>query len=151
MKTATLGYRSFGDQIREISKRIGAKTEDVAKNITVHLFNRIVLKSPVDTGRFRANWNFSAGSPDLSVSDATAAEGKSEEIASQVNANPLGAVLYLSNGLPYAGILEFGGYPNPPKYGSRKRGESGVAVHVINGFSMQAPHGMVRVSFGEVD
>ena len=46
------------------------QAELVAKKITIELFSRVIEKSPVDTGRFRANWNCSIGSPDLSTSQA---------------------------------------------------------------------------------
>lgn len=46
----------------DLSKQIEAakaKTELVAKKTMIELFNRVIQKSPVDTGRFRANWNCS--------------------------------------------------------------------------------------------
>jgi hypothetical protein len=46
-------------------------------------------------------------------------------------------------------VLEYGGFPNPPKFGSWKRGEAGPAAHVTGGFSMQAPQGMVRITARE--
>ena len=62
---------------------------------------------------------------------------------------PIGGIVYLTNSLPYAMVLEYGLYPDPPKFGSKKRGEDGVAVHVQGGYSMQAPNGMVRVTARE--
>ena len=50
--------------------------------------------------------------------------------------------IYISNNLPYIATLEYGGYPNPPKSGSGK---------TVNGFSKQAPKGMVGVTLANTD
>jgi len=47
----------------------------------------------------------------------------------------------ISNPLPHINVLEYGLYPNPPKKGSCK---------TINGYSIQAPQGFVRISLEEV-
>ena len=123
----------------------------VVRAATWEVFSRVVLRSPVDTGRFRANWNISYGQPDITTSDNTDAAGssKSAEIQRAILSLPVGGTMYLCNSLPYATVLEYGGYPNPPIAGSRKKGETELTIHVVNGFSMQAPSGMVRVSAQE--
>lgn len=45
------------------------------------------------------------------------------------------------NPTQYIKVLEYGLYPNPPKGGKGK---------TVNGFSTQAPRGMVRISIEEV-
>ena len=45
--------------------------------------------------------------------------------------------IYISNNLPYITKLEYGGYPKNPKGGSGK---------TVNGYSKQAPEGMVGVT-----
>lgn len=47
----------------------------------------------------------------------------------------------VENQQPYIKVLEYGLYPNPPKGGKGK---------TVNGFSTQAPRGMVRISIEEV-
>lgn len=131
-----------------LAEKIGKRIDDVVRTSTVLLFQRVVMRSPVDTGRFRANWNVSYGQPDRTTSGSTepSESAKSASVQAAVLPLPVGGTVYLCNSLPYAGVLEYGLYPNPPKMGSRKRGEDGPTVHVIGGYSMQAPSGMVRVS-----
>ena len=137
----------------EIARAAQSDIDTAVRAVTLFAFKKVILKSPVDTGRFRANWNVSYGVMNTSTSDATddSATGAStvSKMASVVNTAPLGGIVYMTNSLPYAGVIEFGQYPNPPKMGSRKRGESGMTIHVINGYSMQAPAGVVRVSIIE--
>lgn len=134
-----------------LAAKIEQDLERVVRTTAILLFQRIVMRSPVDTGRFRANWNVSYNTIDRSTNANTDESGgaKSTEVQSAVLSFPVGGIFYLTNSLPYAGVLEYGGYPNPPLYGSQKRGEDGPTIHVINGYSMQAPNGMVRVTVQE--
>lgn len=96
------------------------KMETVARRATLEVFSSVVKKSPVDTGRFKANWNVSASNPDYSVTSSVA-QSRGEQQAREALVLPVGGVVYLSNGLPYARRLEYG-------------------------WSKQAPSGMVRTS-----
>lgn len=137
----------------ELAERANKSIEEVVRGVTLLLFTRVVLRSPVDTGRFRANWLSSYGAPKLSTLDATDMDGRFTVagIKGDVMAFPIGGVVYLCNSLPYAQALEYGLYPNPPIIGSQKRGESAPTIHVVNGYSMQAPGGMVRITAMEMD
>jgi hypothetical protein len=81
----------------------------------------------------------SIDSPDETTSKATDV-GRAAMEAAKVLDYPVGRKIYMTNALPYIRILEYGGYPNPPK---RPTGKT------INGFSTQAPGGMVRISVAE--
>lgn len=111
---------SWSVPLDKLAARAGARMETVVRKATFDLFRNVVLRSPVDTGRFRANWNVSYASPNYSTTAATnQARGVTE--AGKALTLPVGGVTYLSNGLPYARRLEFG-------------------------WSNQAPQGMVRLS-----
>ncbi len=114
-----------------LAKQIEAakdKAESIVKVTMIELFNRVIQKSPVDTGRFRANWNCSIGSPDLSTSQAIDPSGSgaiSKATSTVVSYTLNGQSVFLTNNLPYADRLE-------------------------NGWSKQAPNGMVRLSVMEI-
>ena len=108
--------------------------KEVRKNYAFALYSSIVKKTPVDTGRARANWNVSVGSPDLSTTEDTRKTPKSKDKIPDPNGDES---IFISNNLPYITKLEYGGYPNPPKKGSGK---------TVNGYSKQAPEGMVGVT-----
>lgn len=95
----------------------------VVRRATLQVFRSVVLRSPVDTGRFRANWNVSFGLPDYTTTVSTnEARGMTE--ASKALQLPVGGVSYIANGLPYALLLE-------------------------HGYSKQAPAGMVKLAAAE--
>lgn len=113
-----------------------AKTDikKVRKSYAFALYSSIVKKTPVDTGRARANWNVSVGSPDISTTEETRKSPKPKDSMPDANGDES---IFISNNLPYITTLEYGGFPNPPKKDGGK---------TVNGYSKQAPNGMVGVT-----
>lgn len=105
-----------------LAQKSGQKLDVVTRKVTLDLFTSVVQKSPVDTGRFKANWNVGL-TPNVSFTASTNA-GRGLTEAQQALSIPAGGVVYLANGLPYARRLEYG-------------------------YSGQAPAGMVRLSVRE--
>lgn len=120
----------------QFAAKVKLDLETVTRKATLDVFGAVVLKSPVDTGRFRANTNVSYGAPDTAVTASTDA-GRAQRELAKVMSLPVGGVTYISNSLPYATVLEYGGYPNPPKNPTGK---------TAGGYSIQAPKGMFRIS-----
>ncbi len=131
---------------REISA-FGVKTKEQMDffvfTICMDITNGVVLKTPVDTGRARANWFPSLDAPSNAVSTRTDATGGTSIAAAQgIAKEAAGRVFYLSNNLPYIRHLEYGLYGNPPG--------SANGPKTVGGFSKQAPAGMVRTTINEV-
>ncbi len=122
-----------------LAKKINMSLEMAARQAAIEVFTRVVMRSPVDTGRFRANWNVTYNNPGTKTTANTdrSGEGKLAEIKSALLRFPVGNTFWLCNSLPYAMVLEYGQYPNPPKGGEGKS---------AGGFSTQAPSGMVRLT-----
>ena len=120
---------TFALDLSKAIEKAKDKAELATRKITLELFSNVILKSPVDTGRFRANWNCSIGSVDKSTSAETDKEGAGSigRVRAEVTKYTLdGRSIYLANSLPYAERLE-------------------------NGWSDQAPQGMVRLSIVEIN
>lgn len=127
----------FTLDLRKFAEKAGGVADLAIKKICLDLTSSIVLKTPVDTGRARANWQTSVGQPDNSVTTATDKSGNATISAASATASKAsGNIFYLTNNLPYIASLEFGLYNAGPK--------------TIGGFSNQAPNGMVRISINEV-
>lgn len=93
--------------IDALVKRAGGRIDTVVRKITLDAWAGVVQTSPVDTGRFKANWNASHGAPDATYTFSTnQARGAME--ARKALTLPVGGVNYLTNGLPYARRLEYG-------------------------------------------
>lgn len=123
----------FSFQLREFADATKRNLRQTVQGVSLELATRIVMKSPVDTGRFRGQWRVSVGQPDT----RTDAPFDKQPLGSPPSAalfadwqDELGAVtfrsnVWITNSLPYARRLEY------------------------EGWSKQAPSGMVRVSVAE--
>lgn len=113
----------------------------VRKKVAVKLYDSIVKKTPVDTGRARGNWQISIGHDATETVNredkkalGTVSAYKGEETGKLQNVKG-DETIYISNNLPYIAKLEYGGY-----------GDNSPSGKTENGFSKQAPNGMVGVT-----
>lgn len=103
------------------------------KKVTLDALAGVVRKSPVDTGRFRGNWQVSAGEPDdlpidrLDKQPSGSDPGTEVRRSGESNAAAIRpySVSFVYNNLPYADPLE-------------------------RGHSRQAPQGMVALTIAEL-
>jgi len=152
----------------------------VMRRVGLDLLDRIIRRTPVDTGRARGNWQVSLGSPAGGVLETNDKGGQDARrrgkavldayaASAAASGNPF-TVIWLSNNLPYVVVLEEGGYPNPSKkeLGASAAAYAGASSGVARktkaqrnklaaarprtrgGFSLQAPAGMVAISLQEV-
>lgn len=118
---------SFSLQLREFAEKASGNMTEFYRAVTISIGNSVVRLSPVDTGRFRGEWQFTVGP----ATSGTGREDKSgsatvQQIASDVIEFKAGEVGYISNLMPYAIPLEY------------------------EGLSKQAPEGMVRITMARI-
>lgn len=121
----------FELQIAAFAAKAGANAELVTRRAALGIFSNVIEKSPVDTGRFKGNWQCAisavpageTNTPDKSpLGDVgTVAIVRADQTMLDFK---LGDVIYFVNNLNYSLSLEYG-------------------------HSKQAPSGMVRLSIGE--
>ena len=134
---------SFAKQISTFGVKTKEQMDFFVFTICTEITNGIVLKTPVDSGRARANWFPSLDAPSNTVSTRVDPTGTTAISAAQgIAKEAAGRVFYLSNNLPYIRHLEYGLYGNPQG--------SANGPKTVGGFSKQAPAGMVRTTINEV-
>ena len=113
-------------------------SEESVRVTALKTFTAITFGSPVETGRFRANWFATGSKPSVKSSEGVDKSGNSAVSAMQQVVLGLKdwSVFTYANNLPYSEVIEFGGYPNPSKEGNKTKG----------GYSKQAPSGVVRIN-----
>jgi hypothetical protein len=129
----------FSIKLQEFQATCSRNAAAIAQRTAFDAFSSVVMMTPVDTGRARANWIPSIGEPAIGVTDAFDPAGSNtiDQIMSFLPEFKLGTIAYLTNNLPYILTIEDGGYPNPPKARTGK---------TENGYSIQAPAGMVQLT-----
>lgn len=113
----------FAEDLKKICDRAGDKAELVVRRAALDIGGQLVDRSPVDTGRFKNNWQTGIGGMDKSISAAAdlGGAGALARLAAQVATWKPGQSIFISNSLPYAYRLE-------------------------TGWSKQAPTGIVRLT-----
>ncbi|MFJ1075569.1 HK97 gp10 family phage protein [Bordetella bronchiseptica] len=117
---------SFTADLGKFAARAKGNIDTATRQATVLLAEGVIMKSPMDKGRFRANWQFSAAGIQRATSMAVDPDGQVtlHRLVADIKQTRAGGVTYLSNSLPYAVRLE-------------------------NGWSKQAPQGMVKLTVQE--
>lgn len=150
MSASNSNFTEWKVGIEKFKLRTQAQTVALIKKIVFEIYARTLKKTPVDKGFLRGAWTLSIGEP----SDAN--KGKKTGGKRSLDGNETGhymkalagltelrslVIVWLSNAMPYVNTIEFGGFPKNPKSGKGK---------TVDGFSKQAPKGMLGLSILEV-
>lgn len=117
---------SFAADLTNFLRHCDGNIDKAHRMAVVLVAQGTVMGSPVDTGRFRANWQFGKVLPQgtLDQVDKTGA-ATIARMAGQVTSVKAGGEVWIVNNLPYAGKLEYG-------------------------YSLQAPNGTVRITLANL-
>lgn len=103
---------SFSAQIAKFGENASKRIQEVRRGVIIKLFSSVILDTPVDTGRLRANWLVSIGAPKKQTTEQVDKSGRVPIAAVQDAAKQSDGdtSVYLSNNLPYAARIEFEGW-----------------------------------------
>lgn len=138
----TTNVKGFGDAVKKWADKTGSSIEDITYVTLTDLSRRIIQRTPVGRpslwktkyppagytgGQAKGNWFASIGSPSAKVDNTIRAKNAAKPLSRDHNVrlNAVGGIYYLTNNLPYIRRLEY------------------------EGWSSQAPAGMVRVTVAE--
>jgi hypothetical protein len=99
----------WAERLQKNTTRLGVRVRQAAIETTAQLGEALVDNSPVDTGRFRANWQHGVNVAPfgvLDVLDPSGAETKAKLRAHVMQADP--GLHVFTNNLPYARRIEHG-------------------------------------------
>lgn len=101
---------SFENDIAAFAARANTNVNTVVKSVVLRIASEVIRKSPVDTGRFKGNWQYGVSVAPVGNLATTDTNGGAtvSRIASQMPDNAADAVHYIANNLPYAQGLEDG-------------------------------------------
>lgn len=122
------GTGTFALSIKKWAEATNLDIDTVKRKIAFDVAARLVMRTPVDTGKARANWMVGVGSVNQSTTDDEDKAGSSTITALAQDIKMANAKddtsIFITNSLPYIARLEYG-------------------------FSQQAPEGMVRLTVAE--
>ena len=129
---------NFQSEVAAAARKLNTTVETVSRRVVTEWFTSAINLTPVDTGRLVGNWQVSKDSPD---SGDVARNGKSGPLSDVKRTIRSPANYWMVNNLPYAVVAEYGRWGTGP-YATEKT--------TRDGFSVQAPYGMARVSLARV-
>lgn len=132
---------TFALDVAKFAEKAGANVGTVVRKVSIDTLSKVVERTPVGDpthwknpppagyvgGRLRANWNVSLAVPDLSTSQTTDKDGSSTTAKGSARLSRVDGKqdIYIMNSLPYVRRIEY------------------------DGWSSQAPAGMVRITVAE--
>jgi hypothetical protein len=104
-----------------------------------------------DGGRLKNNWMLSVNKPE-SKTTLIGNRGGASSYAQLAELPPLviGKKIFFTNNLPYAPIVEYGGYPSPAMVGTYDKATKKYVKISKGGYSPQAPEGMARINIKKI-
>lgn len=117
---------SFSSDLTKFIEKAGKNRDTVIRKVALQLQSSMVERSPVDTGRFRGNWQCGIGQANTGTGSGEDKSGSAVLLrtTTALQGWTAGQAILLTNSLPYAQRLE-------------------------DGYSTQAPSGMVRLTVNE--
>lgn len=119
---------TFATQVRNFTTKAEKATDKTIRAITFALFREVIMRTPVDTGRLKGNWQATQSAPATGTVTVDDKSGGKTVVAMAAAIGGWGSVSYLSNNLPYAHRIEFDGWSHT-----------------------KAPEGMVRKSLARIN
>jgi hypothetical protein len=117
---------SFAANLTEFIQRTNVKAGVVLRKLAFDAYRGVAMKTPVDTGRARANWRVGINVVDTTTRPEPERPGTLDTVQQdKINQAKWGDSIAITNNVPYIGKLE-------------------------GGYSRQAPNGMLAVTFEEL-
>lgn len=123
---ATHTMRGFSKRIKTIAKEVGVNSNSMMRKTVITVASAVALRTPVDTGRARSNWqtqigsaaggvinNFAKGSKGTTGA-AAVAQVTSQAVAEMERLKVSDTDVYISNNLVYIDALNKGSSQQAP-------------------------------------
>ena len=99
---------SFSSDIGKWNDKVEKAATRIFRGTALSLFGKIVVRTPVDTGRLRGNWQVQLNSAPTGILEGTKVQSGSTKAK-------LGDSIYIVNNLPYAEVIENGSSNQAPQ------------------------------------
>lgn len=111
-----MAKKGFSLALGAFAKKTGGNIDLVARKAGLEVAASVVRRTPVDTGRARANWNTTIGQPSYAVAESFDKAGATAiaQSAAALSGFKSGPSIWIANGLPYIGELERGSSKQAP-------------------------------------
>lgn len=130
---------SFSRTLEQFRDQALEDMNEVFRRVMIEIGSTVIRLSPVDTGRFKGNWQFTVEAPATASLDNYDKEGHDTvaRLVADVQHLTFGQTAYLVNNLVYSIPLE---------YGHSSQAPTGMLRITINGFQQMVEQAVREVS-----
>ena len=115
--------KTFSRRIRTRAAKVSKNTDGLVRKVILAVDQAVVLATPVDTGRARANWRPSIGTMDTDTLPAPSNPGTGlrqaladgEAVAARYQGGNKSPTVHITNSLPYIKYLNDGSSKQAPR------------------------------------
>lgn len=106
------GLDAFNQGLADFTAASLEEFDTLKRFLALEGLQRIVLDTPVDTGRLRANWQTTAQAPATNIIDGVDPSGRAAIAGGRrvIESTPRFDSIFIANSMPYAEVVESGGY-----------------------------------------
>lgn len=115
---AVENFAAFNQELIDFSEKlVPVKAAQFFRLVALKILRGVVLKTPVDTGRARGNWQAAVNSEPTAEINRQDKEGEStiEEGGKSIANAVIGDTIFITNNVPYVLYLEEGTDKMPPQ------------------------------------
>lgn len=158
MATTMSGMKKFFNDLDRFAVLAAEQApRDRRNEIALFMLEGVITRTPVDKGRAKGNWQVTTGGPAEGTLKRNSKSGQAplSEGSTRILSDRTGLQdLWITNNVSYILVLEDGLFEpkNPDRTKDKRRRRKGTGefpVLVKDGFSTQAPEGMLGVTFLE--
>lgn len=108
-----MAITNLSSKLTEFRKLCNDRAVTVVSKSLIRTGTSIIVESPIDTGRFAANWVYAFGAADTTTTSGSYAgdaekQGSINRLTTALGGIEIGQVFFMSNSLAYAQRLEDG-------------------------------------------
>ena len=99
--------KSFNAALTKATKKIDGDIQKFIKKVCLETFRRFIMRTPVDTGRARGNWQVEINRPASGIIEEDLWDQVFEKGAAKLARIPPFSVVHITNNIEYVYYLEY--------------------------------------------
>jgi len=104
---ASTNVQQFNTALTAASKKIGGDIQKFIKQVCIEIFKRFIMRTPVDTGRARGNWQVEINRPASGTVEESMWDQVFERGAAKLAQLPPFSIVHITNNVEYVYYLEY--------------------------------------------
>jgi len=98
---------AFNVALEKATKKIDGDIQKFIKSVCLEVFKRFIMRTPIDTGRSRGNWQIEINRPAMGTVEEEMWDQVFERGSAKLAQIPPFSIIHITNNVPYIYYLEY--------------------------------------------